>query len=83
MLIKRRLGNLKELISEFGLKVVSWSSLCLQRRTRLIDIMTRVKKSCLMNIEVEDAHFCASVAVDLTELHGNRQNFISGQEDGS
>ncbi|KAK4318086.1 hypothetical protein Pmani_010884 [Petrolisthes manimaculis] len=66
MLIKRRLGNLKELISEFGLKVVVQF---VPTEKNKADIMTRVKKSWLVNTEVEDAHFCASVAVDLTELH--------------
>ena len=33
------------------------------------DILTRVRKSWLVNSEVEHAHLCAGAVVDLTELH--------------
>ena len=66
MIIKRRLGNLKELVTEFGLNIVVQ---LVPTEKNKADILTRVRKSWLVNSEVEHAHLSAGAVVDLTELH--------------
>lgn len=66
MIIKRRLGNLKELITEFGLNIVV---LLVPSKKNKADVLTRVKKGWLVSSEVEHAHLCAGAVVDLAELH--------------
>ena len=66
MIIKRRLGNLKEMIAEFGLNIVIQ---LVPTEKNKADILTRVKKSWLVSSEVEYAALCAGAVVDLTELH--------------
>lgn len=66
MIIKRRLGNLKELITEFGLDIVVQ---LVPTEKNKADSLTRVKKSWLVSNEVEPTHLCAGAVVDLAELH--------------
>ncbi|XP_068240133.1 uncharacterized protein [Palaemon carinicauda] len=66
MIIKRRLGTLKELITEFGLNIVVQM---VPSEKNKADILTRVKKNWLVSSKVEHAHLCAGAVVDITELH--------------
>lgn len=66
MLVKRRLGNLKELITEFGLDIVVQ---LVPTEKNKADILTRVKKSWLAGSEGDHVAVCAGAVVDLAELH--------------
>ena len=71
MIIKRRLGNLKDIIAEFGLDIVV--SLVPTEKNKA-DALTRVKKNWLVEVEMDvgkQAHLCAGASEygSLTELH--------------
>ena len=66
MLVKRRLGNLKELIKEFGLCI---DVQLVPTEKNKADVMTRVKKSWMVDCADESVCVCAGAVADLTELH--------------
>ena len=71
MIIKRRLGNLKELISEFGLNITVQ---LVSSEKNKADVLTRVKKGWLTKGDVEQVaqvQLCAGANIDLPELHSN------------
>lgn len=65
MVIKRRLGNLRELISEFELEITV--SLLPSEKNRA-DVLTRVKKNSL-NYGGSSQTDCCATVVSLKELH--------------